>query len=212
VRSLLVFALIFAVFAQSYVQLLPAVAHDTLHVGAVELSWMVGIGGGGALVGAFITTLVGGIRRIGWFLTGATVLEGVLIVLLGIQRDLGVTLIILLLIGIGTVTYTGTQSTVVQITLPDAMRGRVMGVLVALLQAGPSLGALLIGTLGAVIGISNALLFSGLIVVASGTAIALGVRAVRDAELSSGKSGHTAPVAADLSVAQMAEDESTTAH
>jgi predicted MFS family arabinose efflux permease len=207
VRSLLLFGLIFAVFAQSYIQLLPAVAHETLHVGAVELSWMVGIGGGGALLGAIISASVGGVRRIGWFLIGVTFLEGLLIVVLGLQRDLAWTLFVLLLIGTLTVTYTGTQSTVIQMTLPDALRGRVMGVLVALLTAGPSLGALLIGTLGALIGISNALLCSGLIVFASGTAIAFRVRAIRGAQLSTGAGDRMAVAMADPVGARLMEDE-----
>jgi len=51
-RSLFIALLVFLVFSNCFVQLLPArSAHDTLHVGAKELSYLVSAAGLGALLG-----------------------------------------------------------------------------------------------------------------------------------------------------------------
>ena len=63
---------------------------------------------------------------------------------------------------------------------PDEMRGRVMGLSTVVVQGGVSMGSLVIGSLGALIGIGAALSAGGAVVAISNGAVLWRVEALRD--------------------------------
>jgi MFS family permease len=178
---LFVVGMYFAMLAQSFVQLLPAVAHETLHVGAVELSWLAGAAGAGALVGAFLSAISGVVRRRGWMLLGMAAAAGVLLIAFSLQRDLVPAVIFSGLLGCANITYAGSQSNLIQAYCPDHLRGRVMGLMVACFHTTLALGTLIFGTLGAFVGISNALGIAGLMLLLGVAICAWRVAPIRDA-------------------------------
>lgn len=182
VRPLLTFFAFFSVLGQSFIQLLPAVAHHSLGVGAVELSWFVGASGAGAVVGSLIAASLGGIRRFGPVLLGAAAVLGCALIVFGLQRNLIASICLLLLMGTANITFAGTNSNLVQMFVPDELRGRVLGLLAATANAGAPFGALILGVLGAFTGVSTALLAAGVGLLAATVFVALRVAAIRDVE------------------------------
>jgi MFS family permease len=178
---LFVMGMFFAMLTQSFVALLPAVAHETLHAGAIELSWLAGAAGAGALVGAFLSAATGMVRRRGWMLLGMAAIAGLLLVVLSLQRDVAAAIVVSGLLGCANITYAGSQSNMIQSYCPDHLRGRVMGLMVACFNTTNALGALLVGTLGTFVGVSNALGIAGLLLLLGVAVSAWRIAPIRDA-------------------------------
>lgn len=162
IRWCVLLQIAFTVLAQAYMQLLPAVAVETLHVGATELSWLAGAVGAGSLVGAFLIASMARVERRGGVLLGTLFGIGAALALFGVQREVAGALIVLVVLGVLQQMFLGTLTVILQLAAPDRLRGRVMGVQsVVFMGCGP-LGVLAIGSLGTFIGVSNAILIGGL--------------------------------------------------
>ncbi len=170
-----------ALLARPYLQLLPAVAHDRLHVGAVELSWMLGAAGVGSLAGAIATAASGNLRRRGLLLLGSGVGLGLLLVLFTMQRELPGALAVLVIFGFVTMLFMGVVQTLLQTRSPDHLRGRVMSLQTMLFMGIMPLGSMLLGSLGTVVGVDRALLAGGLVVAAVALFAAIRVAPLRNA-------------------------------
>lgn len=161
ILTLMLFLGAFPILAQPYQQLLPAFAHDSLGVGPVELSLLISAGGIGAVLGTLTMMRFVHVWRLGAVITIDAAIAGGLLVLLGLQRDLLPALVTLAMLGATTVVFMNTTSTLVHSHLPDPMRGRGQAIMVTMVQAGTPLGTLLLGALGAAVGVSNALIAAG---------------------------------------------------
>jgi predicted MFS family arabinose efflux permease len=161
VKWVVILAATTALFARPYIQLLPAVAHEVLRVGAVELSWMLAASGVGALGGALATSALGGLRRRGAVLIGSAVAFGVFLIVFTLQRSLVVSLPILTLIGFSTMVFLGMANGLLQTRSPDHLRGRVMSVYTMVFKGLMPLGSMVMGSIGSVVGIGGALLAGG---------------------------------------------------
>ncbi len=167
------------IFARPYIQLLPAVANDSFHVGALELSWMLGASGVGSVLGAVATASFGGVRRRGLVLLSASLLLGVLIAMFGTLSSLVLALPILTLIGFGTMLFLGLSNTIAQTRSPDHLRGRVMSVY-SMMQIGLiPLGTMALGSLGTFIGVSASFVAGGIVVAVVAVYALVRVPAVR---------------------------------
>ena len=103
---------------------------------------------------------MGGVRRKGLVIVLAAMTVGAALVLFGISIIYPVTLLAQFVIGVGAAFWITTVTTVLQTTVPDEMRGRVMGVYfmaIQLMGFGWIIGGYLAQTLGNV----NALLIGG---------------------------------------------------
>ena len=179
IRWCVILQVAFALFAQAFMALLPAVAVETLRVGATELSWLVGAVGAGALAGAFLIASVARVERRGRLMLAAFLGIGAALVLLGVQRELAGAVIVLVALGVLQQVFLGSLTVTMQLAAPDRLRGRVMGIQsVVFMGCGP-LGVLAIGSLGTFIGVSNAILIGGLAVVIVATIVALRVPVIR---------------------------------
>ena len=161
VRWILILAATTALFARPYIQLLPALAHDQLKVGAVELSWMLAASGIGSLVGALATAALGGLRKRGAVLIGASVAFGVLLVAFTEQRTLLPSLPLLVLLGFSTMVFLGMANGLLQTRAPDHLRGRVMSVYTMVFMGLMPLGSMVMGSIGSVVGTGGGLLVGG---------------------------------------------------
>ena len=161
VRWIVVLAATTALFARPYIQLLPAVAHDLLHVGAVELSWMLAASGVGALGGALATSALGGLRRRGTVLIGSAVAFGVFLVAFTLQRSLVASLPFLVLLGFSTMVFLGMANGLLQTRSPDHLRGRVMSVYTMVFMGLMPLGSMVMGSIGSVAGTGVGLFAGG---------------------------------------------------
>jgi MFS family permease len=180
IRWCLILQVAFALFAQAYVQLLPAVAVETLRVGATELSWLVGAVGAGSLAGAFLIAGTARLERRGRLIVGTFVAVGAGLVLFGLQRELVGAVVLLVALGMLQQLFLGSLTVTLQLAAPDRLRGRIMGIQPVIFMGGSPLGVLAIGTLGTFIGVSTAILIGGLAVIAVAIVVALRVPVIRE--------------------------------
>lgn len=115
----------------------------------------------GALTGAFGTAALGGIRRRGLVFAGSGVALGGLLVVFGFQRTLLPSLVLAYCVAAASQLFITMATAIYNMNTPDELRGRVMGLSTVVVQGGMSLGAMLIGSLGAVIGVGAALSIGG---------------------------------------------------
>ena len=180
VRWCVILQIAFALFAQAFMALLPAVAVETLRVGATELSWLVAAVGAGALVGAFLIASVARVERRGRLMLGALLAIGVALILFGLQRDMVGALVLLVALGILPQLFLGSLTVTLQLAAPDRLRGRIMGIQSVIFMGAGPLGVLAIGTLGTFIGVSTAILIGGLAVAVVAIVVGLRVSVIRE--------------------------------
>ncbi len=127
-----------------YMQMVPVLARDVLHVGPTLMGLLQSAEGIGALVGSLTIASVATIRYHGrYFVIGSTF---ALMALIGFSMSSWYILSfpLLLLVGMGTACFGTMQSTIVMLSAPDEMRGRALGVISLAIGAGP-LGSLVLG-------------------------------------------------------------------
>lgn len=180
IRWCAILQIAFALFAAAFVQLMPALAVQTLHVGAVELSILTGAVGAGSLLGAVLITRLAGIRRRGVLLAGALGALGVLLAVLGLQTSMAGAVGVLFVLGILQQVFMGVVSIILQLAAPDHLRGRIMSIQSTIFLTGMPVGVFVLGTLGSLVGVSNSILIGGIVTVAiAGLALAR-ASAIRD--------------------------------
>lgn len=185
IRWCVILQIVFAVLGQSFVQLLPAVAVETLKVGATELSWLVAAVGAGTLVGAFVIATLGNVERRGALLLGLMLAFGLTLALFGVQRDVVGALAVAAALGLLLQLFIGGFGVTLQIATPDRLRGRIMGTQSVIYQGLGPFGVLAIGSLGTLTGITTAIVLSGLAVAIAAALVALRVPLIRDLRRSS---------------------------
>ncbi len=151
-----------AVLIQPYQSFLPALAKDTLHIGAGTLGLLYAAGGFGAIAGAAVVASLGEIRRKGVMLLVAMPLVGLAVIGVAQSRSLPLTLALLACVGLGNAIGGTMTSTIMITTAPGELRGRVMSVNVLVFGLSP-LGNLLLGALGDALDVPAALTISAML-------------------------------------------------
>ena len=142
----LVFSLLLSVslFVVNMNVLVPLLARDVLHEGAHGFGLLMASLGVGAVIGALAVA-------------AATLLAG-----LSLVRHFGLAAALLMAMGFAQITFMTACNTTVQITVPDDLRGRIMG-LYALVFAGMTpIGSLIMGSVAERWGVSTACAVGGL--------------------------------------------------
>ena len=94
---------------------------------------------------------------------------GLLLVALGFSRDLWLNEAFLFVIGASLLIGLATMTSLVQLLVPDELRGRVMSIYLAAFRGGMPLGSLLAGAIASRIGPSIALGLNGIVLFAVAT-------------------------------------------
>jgi hypothetical protein len=161
IRPLFGLLVLVSILARPLTQLLPAVAANHLRVGPVELSWLLGATGAGALIGSILSASLGGFRRRGLLVVVSSAASGLLLLGFALQASLTPSLALVSLASIAIQAHVTNHVTVYQIRAPDRLRGRVVGVSSMLAQTSIALGTLALGALGTLVGIEVALALAG---------------------------------------------------
>ena len=127
-RILLLLFGVVGVFGWSYSVLLPAYATDILHVGESGYGALLSANGFGALLGALTVAAYGNRVRPRLMILGGLWLFSVMLVLLAVVRWFPLVLACLAVGGWGMLLYFSTTNTLIQTSVSDTMRGRVMGI------------------------------------------------------------------------------------
>jgi len=129
VLALMVAALVPRIFAVPYQTLLPVFQKDVLGVGPEGLGMMLAAPGVGAVLAVLtLATLASRMRHQGILLLTSLVLLGVLLNLFSWTRSFPLALIALVGVGAFQVLFMATTNTLLQMIVPDPLRGRVMSI------------------------------------------------------------------------------------
>ena len=147
-----------ATFGINFSILIPPLAANVLHVGASGYGFLMAASGLGSLLAA-LTIAFGGTRATR-MLIGAIVL-GVAEILIGGIASYPVDLVLMFAAGAGAISMMATANTVIQLQVPDELRGRVMSVYTTVFAGTSPIGGLALGALAANAGAPTAIAFGG---------------------------------------------------
>jgi MFS family permease len=143
---------------------LPIFAKQIFHEGADTFSHLMAFSGAGSIVGALIVAWLGKFPKMGWTALLVQAIYGLLIIAFAVSRVLWLSDLLLFLTGAALMVVFSTVTSLVQMTAPNEMRGRVMSIYMLAFRGGMPLGSLVSGWLATflgaplVIGINGALL------------------------------------------------------
>jgi MFS family permease len=178
VRTQMTLALAPVVIALPYTSLLPIFARDVLQVGPEGFGLLMSAAGLGAVLGTLTLASLGDVERKGRLLLASVFALGACLIVFSFSRSFALSLLLQVLAGAVQMLYFTTNQTMIQLTTPDELRGRVMGVYM-LNQGLLPLGSLFAGTLADVFDAPTAVLIMGSLVAAMALSFAVGARTLR---------------------------------
>ncbi len=152
----LVFNLTILVFISTFLTMpiltmLPAFANDVLtssgHAPQIRLSMLLACQGLGSIVGALTIGSLGRFKHMGKALLGVQVVLGVLIAAFALSRTLTLSLGLLFIGGMFFMAVFSISFSLVQLTAPDHLRGRVVSIYMVALRGGWPIGSLVAGAM-----------------------------------------------------------------
>lgn len=162
-RIALVFGLLLSVslFVVNMNVLVPLIARNVLNQGAHGFGLLMASLGVGAVMGALtVAGLAMGRPPLG-FVVGPAIAAALLLVGLSFVQHFGLAAAVLMALGFAQIVFMTSCNTTVQLTVPDELRGRIMG-LYALVFAGMTpIGSLLMGTIAERWGVARACAVGG---------------------------------------------------
>jgi MFS family permease len=162
-RTLMAIPAVAVLFVAVYQTLLPAWAVDVLGGTATTNGLLQSARGFGSLLGALmIASLSQTARRGRWLTIGMVAYPALVLAFAGV-RALPLSVVALIGVGWGGMVLYNTANTLLQLHVPDALRGRVMSIYSLIMFGGMPLGALWAGTLAQVMGAPWTLTASALI-------------------------------------------------
>ncbi len=151
----------FATFFASANTLMPIVAKEILHVGAIGFGWLSSAQAIGSLVAALIISQVHQIRRQGVVFLLAVIVFGGFTILFGATTSFVLAMLALIIVGAADTVSTIIRNTIRQLSTPDYIRGRMTSVNQIFFQGGPQLGELEAGVVAQVFGVPFAIISGG---------------------------------------------------
>jgi MFS family permease len=139
---LLLLSALAALFGRSYQQLLPVFADDIWRVGSGGYGALLSAGGAGALIGAFAMSSVREIRRQGRVLVASGLIFCAALAVFALCPWFWLGVALLVVVGVSSTVFTTMIATVIQLSVPSELRGRVISLYAITLIGLPSLGAL----------------------------------------------------------------------
>src|SRR5580658_6532684 len=140
--------------------------------GARTLGFLYSAPGVGALIGALTTGWVSHVRRQGLAVIVAVITWGIAITCFGLVPWLPGALALLAVAGWADVISAVFRSTIIQLTVPDALRGRLSGLQTAVVAGGPRIGDLESGAVAAAFGDTVSVVSGGLACIAGALVLA----------------------------------------
>ncbi|HTC48809.1 MAG TPA: MFS transporter [Candidatus Aquilonibacter sp.] len=147
IRALLLLLGLVSLVGMPYVVLMPIFADKILHGGAKGLGILMGATGVGALSGALTLAFRQGVKGLGRWVAWCCAGFGASLVVFSISHRFWVSVILLLPVGYTMMLQMACSNTLIQVMVPDALRGRVMAVYSMMFMGMAPIGALLGGAL-----------------------------------------------------------------
>src|SRR6266851_9830944 len=152
--------------------LFPALATSVFGGGASTLGFLYAAPGAGALAGVLTTGWVSRIQRQGLAVIVAVIGWGAAITCFGLVSWLPLALVLLAVAGCADVISAVFRSTIIQLAVPDSLRGRLAGLQIAVVTGGPRIGDLESGVVAAAFGDTVSVVSGGLACIAGALLLA----------------------------------------
>ena len=161
---------LFAVLLGGATALLPIFARDILHVGPVGLGFLRCAPAVGAFATAFYLTHWPIRQKVGPVMFASVAVFGVATIVFGLSTWFPVSLLALVVLGASDMVSVNIRSSLIQLSTPDPMRGRVSSVSMLFIGASNELGEFESGTTAALMGTVPAVVAGGI-----GTLLIVGI-------------------------------------
>jgi len=152
---------IVSTFTLNFQVLIPVMAQDVLHGNADTYGFLMAASGAGSLVSALAIAFF--MRPTMRLLLAGTAAIGAGFIGLSMVVTLPLDLVLMFIVGFGVIAMAATTNTTIQLSTPDALRGRVMSVYTTVFAGSVPFGGLFSGYLAAVYGVQFALAVGGVI-------------------------------------------------
>ncbi len=150
-------------FGWSYSVLMPAFAHDVLHLGEQGYGMLIAGSGVGALIAALTVATAGHLFPTRTLALGGVWIFSATLALFAFNRNFYLAIVLLAISGFGIVLYFSTSNTVLQTIVADEMRGRVMGIWTLIFGGMIPLGSLQAGLMADLLGTSATIAIGALV-------------------------------------------------
>jgi MFS family permease len=162
IRALMVLLGLVSVVGMPYAVLMPIFADKVLHprggqefasligshdLGAVRLGILMGAAGVGALLGALTLALRTGVKGLGTWISVCCAGFGISLMLFSFSRSFWLSVLLLMPVGYFIMLQMASSNTLIQVMVPDVLRGRTMAVYSMMFMGMGPIGALLGGAL-----------------------------------------------------------------
>ena len=121
---------------------LPIFASEIFHGGVGRYSVMVAFSGGGAVIGALVVAWLGRFKHMGLTLLLVQCVFGALVTAFAFSRNIWLSYLLLFLTGAALLIVFSMTASLVQLLVPDHLRGRVVSIYMVAFRGGMPLGSL----------------------------------------------------------------------
>lgn len=166
IRTLIATAAVMSLFGMTFMTLMPAWATMVLGGDATTNGWLLSARGVGALGGALMIASLGNFKFKGKLLTMGTFAFPALLLVFAATRWLPLSLVAMMGVGWGVIVLFNLANSLVQILVPDELRGRVISIYTLNFFGLMPIGALLAGAVAEAAGEPAAVTMSALIALA----------------------------------------------
>jgi MFS family permease len=154
--SVLIVAAFIGTFGFNFTVIVPLVADNLLKTDAAGYGLLSAAMGVGALIAALATAYARHITIRRLLISGG--FFGLFLGLLALSTSFGLSLLLLVAIGLAGITCATAVNSLLQLNTPEQLRGRVLSINVLLTQGSTPIGGFFLGSLGQVAGVATAIL------------------------------------------------------
>jgi MFS family permease len=151
---------IISFFGFPYISFIPVYARDILQTGEKGLGILMGCAGAGAFSGAVIMAINGHTSKKGILMALAGITFSTALLVFSLSTTAWLSYAMLFLVGLGAINQIATANTILQLMVPDELRGRVMSAFTTMFLGMAPLGNFSVGSLAHYIGTQKALSIS----------------------------------------------------
>lgn len=146
-----------------YRVLMPMIAEQTLHGGAHTLGFLMAAMGVGALMGALYLATRKTVLGLGRLIPVAAAIFGASLIGVGLSSSLWLSLLIMVMMGIGFMIHLAASNTLIQTLVREGMRGRIMALYTTAILGMATLGSPLAGVIAGLAGATWTMTGGGII-------------------------------------------------
>lgn len=162
IKHLLILLAVVSLMGSSYQVLMPVFAKEILRGGSTTFGFLMGAAGLGALAGAVFLASRETVLKLGRIIPTAAALFGIGLIALSVTNYFPVSLLFMIIIGLGLMLHTASSNTILQTITDDDKRGRVMSFYSLAIMGTAPFGSLLAGSLAKITGTPFTIFIGGL--------------------------------------------------